>query len=54
MNDEYVSIGNHEQYFYEDYFAYQPEYSDKLLKAAEILCRNGYEFIFAQDIVSYN
>lgn len=50
MNDEYVSIGNHEQYFYKDYFAYQPEYADKLLTAARIMCENGFEFIFIQQL----
>ena len=54
MNDEYVSVGNHEQYFYEDYFAYQPEYSEKLLTAARILSQNGYEFTFAEYLVSEN
>ena len=50
MNDEYVSIGNHEQYFYEDYFSYQPEYEAKLLKTAEILSNNGFEFTFAEEL----
>ena len=50
IGDELVSIGNHEQYFYEDYFAYQPEYADKLLKAAKIMHDNGYEFIFPEAI----
>ena len=50
MNDEYVSIGNHEQYFYEDYFSYQPEYEAKLLKTAEILSKNGFEFTFAEEL----
>ena len=49
-NDEYISIGNHEQYFYPDYFSYQPEYADKLLKAAEIMHRCGREFIFAEEL----
>lgn len=51
MNDEYVSTGGHEQYFYEDYFAFQPEYAEKFLKAAEILTRNGYEFIVPEELV---
>ena len=51
MNDEYVSTGGHEQYFYEDYYSYQPEYAEKFLKAAEILSRNGYEFIFPEELV---
>ena len=50
LNDEYISIGGHEQYFYADYFSYQPEYADKLLKAAEIIHRDGREFVFAEDL----
>ena len=50
INDEYVSIGNHEQYFYEDYFSYQPEYEAKLLKTAEILSKNGFEFTYAENL----
>ena len=50
LKDEYISIGNHEQYFYEDYFSYQPEYEAKLLKAAEIMHKDGREFIFAQEL----
>ena len=36
----------HEQFFYPDYYAYQPDYMKKVLLAAEIVSQNGYEFIF--------
>ena len=52
LEDEYVSIGNHEQYFYPEYFSYQPEYAMKLIETAKILSQNGYEFTFAEEIVT--
>ena len=51
LGNPYIGICDHEQYFYEEYFAYQPDYAQKIFKMAEILKANGYEFIFAEDIV---
>ena len=51
IGNDYIGICDHEQYFYEDYFAYQPDYADKIYKMSEILTRNGYEFIFAEDLI---
>ena len=48
---EFETFGGHEQYFYADYFAYQKNHGEKLLKACEIMSRNGFEFIFAQDVL---
>lgn len=50
IGDEYISIATHEQYFYEDYFAYQPDYAEKLFKMGDILHRNGYRFVFAEEL----
>ncbi len=47
---EYIGIGNHEQYFYEEYFAYQPEYAEKILYIAKELKESGYECIFIEDL----
>ena len=47
---EYIGYATHEQYFYPDYYAYQTDYSQKILKAAEILSKNGYEHIFAEEL----
>ena len=47
---EYISLATHEQYFYEDYFAYQPDYAEKLFKMGDILHRNGYRFVFAEEL----
>ena len=51
LNDEYIGICNHEQYFYPDYFAYQPDQPQKLEKMCEILTGNGYEFFFIEELV---
>jgi len=51
VGQEYICIGNHEQYFHSDYFNYQPDYSEKLLTMGRILSKAGYEFIFMEDMV---
>ena len=51
IGNEYVGICTHEQYFYKDYLAYQSDYQDKIYKMGEIMHKNGYEFIFAEDFV---
>lgn len=50
VGNEYIGICDHEQYFYKDYFAYQPDYADKVYEMGEFLHRNGYEFIFAEEL----
>lgn len=51
LGDEYIGIGNHEQYYYSDYIAYQSDYSEKVLKTAELISNAGYEYIFLEDLV---
>ncbi len=59
MEDEYrkmlqcdfATFGGHEQYFYPDYYGYQKDHGEKLLKACEIMRKNGFEFIFAEELV---
>ena len=51
IGKEYIGSGLHEQYFYPDYFAYQPDYAEKIYKMCEILNRNGYEFITGDDMI---
>lgn len=51
LGNEYIGFTNHEQYFYPYYFAYQSDYAEKMLKAVKLLCDNGYEFVFAEDLV---
>lgn len=49
-HQEYLSIGNHEQYYYADYYAYQPDYADKIYTMGKIMKQNGFEFVFAEDL----
>ena len=41
----------HEQYFYEDYRAYQPNFEEKLIAVFSLLCENGYKSCFFEDLV---
>lgn len=51
LNDEYIGICDHEQYFYADYFNYQPDYTEKIYKMCEILTANAFEFFFIEELV---
>lgn len=46
----YVGTMIHEQYFYKDYYQYQPDYDEKILTAAQILYQNGYTFFFPHEL----
>ena len=52
LGDEFIGLATHEQYFYKDYFAYQPEYAAKTLEAARILSENGYTFINGEEMIA--
>lgn len=47
---EYLSIGDHEQYYYPDYYAYQKDYVDKIFIMGKTLKEHGYKFIFAEEL----
>ena len=47
---EFVAYGNHEQYFFKDYFAYQPEYMEKEELCARVLAESGHRFIFMEEL----
>lgn len=49
---DYIGICDHEQYFYPDYFAYQPDYADKIYKMCEIAKRNGFEFVCGEELLN--
>ena len=46
---ELLVFADHEQYFYRDYFAYQPDYAEKILLAAKLAADAGRDFIFIED-----
>lgn len=49
-NDEYVCVATHEQYAYSDYFLYQPETREKIFRMCENFKKNGFEYIFIEDL----
>ncbi len=51
IGNEFFCAGDHEEYFFEDYFAYQSDYAEKIYKMSEILKENGYEFFFIDELV---
>ena len=51
VGNEYVGICTHEQYFYEDYLSYQPDYDKKIYKMGQIMSENNYEFVFAEELI---
>jgi len=49
--DELFVFASHEQYFYPEYLAYQPEFAEKFAIASAYARENGYAFIFMEDLV---
>ena len=48
---ENVNVMIHEQYFYSDYFNYEPDFKERIESALEYLTRNGYESRFFEEII---
>lgn len=48
---EFIGWCTHEQYFYPEYYAYQPDYAQKLYTACQVLQEQGYEFFFVDELV---
>lgn len=48
-NHEYIGVATHEQYFYKDYFAYQPDTAEKIYLMSKIMHDAGYRFITADE-----
>ena len=46
-----VKVMIHEQYFYHDYFNYQPDFAEKLEATFAYLCENGFESTFYQNVI---
>ena len=49
---EFLMFADHEQYFYRDYFAYQPDYVEKILLAAKLAHEGGRDFVLIEDTVA--
>lgn len=50
IGNEFIGMATHEQYFYSDYYAYQPDYPEKVYLFSKILKENGYQFITADEM----
>ena len=51
LGKECLVFSDHEQYFFRDYVAYQPDYAEKVMLMSRMMAENGYRFIFLEDIV---
>jgi len=49
QGSELLLFADHEQYFYKDYLAYQPDYVEKILLAAKLAHEAGRDFIFIEE-----
>lgn len=47
-----LAFADHEQYFYKDYYAYQPDYVEKIFLAAKLASDAGRGFIFIEETVA--
>jgi len=50
IGKEFVIYSYHEQYFYRDYLAYQPDYAEKVMLCARMLQEAGYGYMFFEDL----
>ena len=50
MQRDHLRVMIHEQYFYPDYHAYQPDFEEKIGSAFQLLIQNGYESRFAEEL----
>jgi len=50
-NPRYIELLIHEQYFYPDYFAYQPDFREKVMTSVRWAVDNGYKTGFLQESV---
>ena len=50
IGKEYIGTAVHEQYFYSDYYNYQPDYADKVYVMAKILTEAGYRWVTTDEL----
>ena len=48
---EFFGYATREEYFYPEYFSYQPDYAEKLFIYCSEAQKNGFEFIHVQELV---
>jgi hypothetical protein len=52
LGREYLVFSDHEQYFYRDYVAYQPDYAEKIMLMSRMMSESGHRFILIEDVVA--
>ena len=50
LDYDYIGSATHEQYFYEDYYAYQPDYEEKLYALAKRMTDAGYRWVTGDEL----
>ena len=50
LDNEYLGFLIHEQYYYPDYYAYQPNAAEKVHHAAELIANAGFEFVTGEEL----
>ena len=53
LGNEYLIHATHEEYWFKDYFAYQPDSREKLLTACKMVHDAGYEYFFIEDKIDW-
>ncbi|MBQ7643333.1 MAG: hypothetical protein IJS67_05465 [Clostridia bacterium] len=48
---DFIKIMIHEQYFYKDYFNYQPDFAEKTESAIKLLIEKGYKSVFYEELI---
>lgn len=51
LSRDCIRVMIHEQYFYEDYKAYQPDFEQKLTTVFTLLCDRGYKSCFFEELI---
>jgi len=50
LGNEFICLTTHEQYSYPHYFAYQPTHAARILRACELVAKDGYEFFYLEEL----
>ena len=51
MGNDYFCIANHEQYFYEDYISYEPDFEQRIMAGCAWCAEKGLAGTFTQDVL---
>jgi len=51
LDRDYLIFSDHEQYFYKDYLAYQPDYAEKIRIMSQMVAESGRRFILMEELI---